>query len=253
MAVRLAFDLDGTLADMDAALQREAERLFGPGVSVRARREAPLEPDPAIDAAGAAPLQPDRPTNSAGDAAPAPDAKADGGRRPLADHEMRKLWAHVRGIENFWTTLEEIEPGAVARLGTLALMHGWEVLFLTQRPPSAGETAQRQTQRWLQAHGFDFPSVYVMNGSRGKVASALALHAVVDDRPENCLDVALDSKARAFLVWRGEPATVPPSAARLGIETVFSVAEALEALEQMTARAKKGSGLVGRLRAAIGI
>ncbi len=35
MALRIACDLDGTLADMEAALQREAERLFGPGVGLR--------------------------------------------------------------------------------------------------------------------------------------------------------------------------------------------------------------------------
>ena len=35
MPLRIACDLDGTVADMDAALQREAERLFGPDVSVR--------------------------------------------------------------------------------------------------------------------------------------------------------------------------------------------------------------------------
>ena len=35
MSLRIAVDLDGTLADMEAALQAEAERLFGPGVDLR--------------------------------------------------------------------------------------------------------------------------------------------------------------------------------------------------------------------------
>ena len=39
------------------------------------------------------------------------------------------------------------------------------------------------------------PSVFVMNGSRGKLAAALHLDAVIDDRSENCLDVVVDSKA----------------------------------------------------------
>jgi hypothetical protein len=36
MSLRIACDLDGTIADMDAALQREAKRLFGPEVDLHA-------------------------------------------------------------------------------------------------------------------------------------------------------------------------------------------------------------------------
>jgi hypothetical protein len=43
MALRLACDLDGTVADMDAALQREARRLFGPDVDLHASEKRPLE------------------------------------------------------------------------------------------------------------------------------------------------------------------------------------------------------------------
>ena len=207
MGLRLAFDLDGTLADMDAALRREAARLFGGAPRIS----------------------------------------------ELTDAQARRLWKHVSVIEGFWATLAEIEPGAVARLAALRALHGWEVIFLTQRPASAGETSQVQSQRWLEAHGFELPSVFVMSGSRGKVADALALDAVVDDRPENCLDVITDSHARALLVWRDTPDAVPPAAKRLGIETTFSIAEALELLQQMTPRADKTDGLVCRLRAAIGI
>jgi hypothetical protein len=224
MALRIACDLDGTLANMEAALQREAEELFGGGVRLRGitvpADEADEEAD-AVDGPG------------------------------LTARQMRRLWEHVRQVENFWLTLPEIEPGTVARLAAFAALHGWEILFLTQRPATAGETAQVQTQRWLEAHGFELPSVYVMNGSRGKVADALRLDAVLDDRPENCLDVVADSKARAFLVWRGDPTAVPAGASRLGIETVFSLAEALTQLEQLTVRRQRPEGLVGRLRAAL--
>ena len=34
MTLRIACDLDGTVADMDAALQREARRLFGPDIDL---------------------------------------------------------------------------------------------------------------------------------------------------------------------------------------------------------------------------
>ena len=208
MPLRIACDLDGTLADMGAALQREAGRLFGADAGDFQRRTG---------------------------------------------NQLRRLWEHVGEVETFWLSLPEIEPGGVARLAVLAALHRWEVLFLTQRPATAGETAQIQTQRWLEAHGFELPSVYVMEGSRGKLAAALGIDAVIDDRAENCVDVATESKARAFLVWREDPASVPSGAARLGIETVFSTADALDRLEQMTLRRQKPDGVVERVRAAIGL
>lgn len=208
MALRIACDLDGTLANMHAALLREAEGLFS------------------------------RPCETLSE---------------LTDTQRRRLWSHVGELENFWLTLDEVEPGAVAELAALTARHGWEVLFLTRRPSSAGETTQVQSQRWLAARGFELPSVFVMNGTRGKVAAALALDAVLDDRLENCLDVAADSSARAVLVWRGDPSAAPPGAAGLGIHTVFSIKQALEFLTQLTTQAEKPAGFVGRFRAAIGI
>ena len=83
------------------------------------------------------------------------------------------------------------------------------------------------------------------------MATALDLDVVVDDRPDNCLDVVLDSRARAFLVWRGDrtaPAAV--NAKRLNINVVGSVRECLDILA--TEREEKGSGLLDRLKRLIG-
>jgi hypothetical protein len=223
MALRLACDLDGTLADMDSALQREAERLFGDDVVVR-------------------------PGDGRG-----PD---DTDRRPtrvLTAAETRQLWEHVRGIENFWMALAEIEPGSVARLAAVTAMHGWEVLFITQRPPTDGETTQVQSQRWLEAHGFPLPSVFVTSGSRGKLAAALTLDAVIDDRPENALDVTIDSSATSILVWRGPRAAAPAAAERLGIHTVYSFAEAVDLLEERMTRPSPPQRLFDRVRSAMGL
>ena len=255
MSLRIACDLDGTVADMSAALQLEAERLFGPDVDVRLRepRTAAL-----ID------VQPPG-SSLAGDAVPSPSAVVDdlppdepegAGvtaplKRSLTPRETRRLWDHVRRIDNFWTTLAEIEPGVVARLGRLARDRRWEVIFLTQRPSAAGGTTQRQSQQWLAAHGFEFPSVFVMDGSRGLVATALALDAVIDDRVENCLDIVTDSKAQSILVWRADQATVPPGAELMGVRVVDSCTAALDLLEQQTAGDGR-KGLMGRVRAALG-
>src|ERR1044072_6702943 len=44
MPLRVAFDLDGTIADMEGALQREAEQLFGPNVQLRPAGSDHMEP-----------------------------------------------------------------------------------------------------------------------------------------------------------------------------------------------------------------
>lgn len=237
---------------MDAALQREAERVLGPNVDVHGVPGQRLES--AEDVEGRIAGVPDA-NGVSPDAAPAasgdPAADASTRRRVLSSRELSYLWDQVGRTENFWTSLAEIEPGAVARFARLATQYRWEVIFLTQRPPSAGETAQVQSQRWLQTHGFELPSVMVMNGSRGKVAEALSLDAVIDDRPENCLDVTTDSRAKSILIWRLRPEHVPPGIARTGIETVFSFAEALSRLEQLMADRAKKRSIMGRLKSAL--
>jgi hypothetical protein len=243
--LRIAFDLDGVLADMDGELARHAEALFGER-AVRPRDEpAADEGTPPVDEAAVEQQVPD--PASADDAAPVPV------RLNINARQTRRLWDHVQGIENFWETLAEIEPGTIARLAAIASERRWEVIFLTKRPRSAGATAQVQTQRWLEARGFTLPSVFVVQGSRGRIASALALDVVVDDRPENCLDVVVDSTARAVLVWRSATEQVPSAAQRLGIGVVKSVAECLDVLTEADRSTREAPGLMSRVKRALGL
>ena len=237
MSLRVACDLDGTVADMDVALQREARRLFGPDVALHAFPGDRMESAEDVE----------------GHMTSDPAARTNGGPRALTAREVRRLWEHVATLDDFWTSLGEVEPGAVAQLATAARTLRWEVIFLTQRPSSsAGETTQVQSQRWLQTHGFDMPSVMVMRGSRGKVAEAFMLDALIDDRTENCLDVLSDSKAKPILVWRPGLTRIPPAIAGLPIEAVSSMADALAYLQGMTAERERGQTLVGRLKKALG-
>ena len=137
-----------------------------------------------------------------------------------------------------------MEAGAVAYLAAIAAERRWDVLFVTTRPPAAGETTQVQSQHWLEAHGFPRPSVYVVKGSRGKIAEALQLDAVIDDRPENCLDVVVESTARAILVWPESPDSLPPGAIRHGVTVVPTITAALDTLLEFD-RARSGG--VGRI------
>lgn len=237
MSLRVAFDLDGTVADMEGALQRVAEQLFGPNVALRPAGSQHLEAPASVDDVDVD--------------ATKMEARAEK-RQVLSGRQLRQVWERVTATENFWGTLAEIEPGSIARIAALRNQHRLEVMFLTQRPDTQGEITQLQTQRWLQAHGFELPSVYVLRGSRGLAAAAMQMDVVVDDRPENCLEVATESQARPLLVWRDPIELLPPGAQRLGIEPVPSVAEAVRLIEGMIPRTPRAT-LFSRLRSVIGM
>jgi len=60
-----------------------------------------------------------------------------------------------------------------------------DVYFVTSRP---GYTSKRQTEQWLEYHGF--PGATVLIGSeKGLLAKGLGLDIVVDDKPDNLKDV----------------------------------------------------------------
>jgi hypothetical protein len=141
----------------------------------------------------------------------------------------------------------------IQRLASLANDRRWEIIFLTKRPESAGSTSQVQTQRWLESKGFTLPSVFVVQGSRGRIAAALGLDIVIDDRPENCLDVVVDSKARAILVWRDDEKLLPVAARRLGVGVVSTVGECLDILQQIDAASREQPGVVDRVMRLLGL
>lgn len=234
MSLRLGFDLDGVLADLNATLVREAQRLF-PGIEARQTAEA----------VAAAVTDPD--AAETGDPSETSPLSL-----MLTRRQERQLWDSVKRIENFWETLPETEPGIIRRLAETARERRWEVMFLTSRPRSAGDIVQLQSQRWLREHGFEYPSLFVVSTSRGKIAASLELDVVIDDRPENCLDIAIDSKARAILIWRGDQGAVPASARRLGIGGVSSVGACLDLLISADSASTETS-LVERLKGLLGL
>src|SRR5688572_18876497 len=140
MPVRIGFDMDGVLADFAAAYHDVEVQLFGPNSHSRA-----------------------------GDPEKAASADTKEGEAPT-DYGSRRhqdtVWHAIRATSNFWTRLQPTEAGAVKRIHEMMLRHRWEVVFITQRPATDGDTVQRQTQKWLVEQGFDLPSVMVIEGSR---------------------------------------------------------------------------------------
>ena len=267
MPLRIAFDMDGVLADFESAFREIEVRLFGEDApppeqpEVRAaeeersetprRRASDREQKAAGETAGEA-VAGDA-AGEAGDsgAAPAPESGTDESPRIPTRRKLDRVWAAIASTPNFWSTLKPIDPTAVPRIREMTIRHGWEVFFITQRPKTAGETVQRQTQRWLVEQGFDWPSVLVMPGSRGKAAAALHLDFLVDDSPKNCIDVISDSRARALLIVRERDDRIDASAKRLGIGVVRSIAECLDVLDEAT-EVHAQPGLLGRLARLVG-
>jgi phosphoglycolate phosphatase-like HAD superfamily hydrolase len=162
--LRIAFDMDGTLADLSSAYAAVEESLFG-AADEEAKHPAPEVREQEQQAAGAE------------GAAPAEGERIEDDRR--ATTRVRKtrnrdrVWKAIEEIPDFWTTLKPLEAGAVERLYKLTGELNWEVFFITQRPATAGGTVQRQTHKWLVEQGFSTPSVIPLSGGRGKAAAAL--------------------------------------------------------------------------------
>ena len=230
--MRISCDLDGVLADMDSALAALAEKEFGLSAKGREPKQEGRTPaEDTIPKTAADDHQADGSSSDGGDVALELPGAAVLSR--LTARQQTRLWQRVRETRNFWESLHEHEPGIVRRLQHLAYQHSWDILFVTQRPPTAGRSAQVQSQRWLHRQGFDLPAVYTTQGSRGRIAAALTLDAHIDDRLEHCVDIASESKAQPILVWRDEEsyAQISHSAQQLGIAVVRTLAEALTLLE----------------------
>ena len=226
MTLRVGFDMDGVVADFASAFRDIECDLFGADTM----HPAPNAPEEEKE------QTPDRTANPA-------VSKQESGRR-------RAVWDRIRAIPDFWTTLKPTDPVAVRQLHAQMLRCGWEVVFITQRPSTAGETVQRQTQRWLVQQGFDMPSVVVIAGSRGAAINALRLTHHVDDSPENCVDVKTDSTAMPILIVRHPDDLAARQARRLGMSVAASIGECLDLLVHASGTSGQSS-VVKRLAALV--
>jgi len=197
MSLRLGFDIDGVLANFRAAFHAAAVRI--------AKREVD-DFDPTDPPEGTSPLSPD---------------------------DVRRVWDHIAKTANWWMEVDAYEPDQIARLYSLTRAAGWEVFFLTKRPPSAGDSVQFQTQWWIERFGFYLPSVLTVPGSRGDVANALRLDLVVDDQLINCVEVVSASPTKAILMQRTPDNAAREHATSRAIGVVSTLADALEVIERL--------------------
>ena len=211
--MRVAFDLDGVLAD------------FAGAYGAVARRWLPPLTNSVLGLSEAGP--------PGGAASPALE---------------RRIWRDIESTENFWTTLDPLEPDLIASLRDRAVRGGWDTFFVTQRPATARDSVQWQTQRWLADQGFPLPSVIVHRSSRGRLAAALELDFLVDDTVAHCVDVLDVSRTKPIFVCRKPDPVAETNAERLRITTCRSTAEALEVIVHEQADRSSGPPLLRRSR-----
>jgi hypothetical protein len=210
MALRLGFDIDGVLANFRASFRNTAAKLVRGDVE-------DLDPDQAES------------------------------ESPLSPGDVRRVWDHIAKTPNWWMELDPYEPEQIARLYGLTRASGWEVFFMTKRPPSAGDSVQFQTQWWIERFGFYLPSVLTVPGSRGDVANALRLDLILDDQLINCVEVVSASPTKAILMQRAPDTAARDHAASRGIGVVSTMAEALGVIERLQELVPQKRGRLLRL------
>jgi hypothetical protein len=194
MSLRIGVDVDGVLADFRAAFHDAARQCL--------RRESDEPEDPKDP-------------------------------REMLRDDVKRVWDWVAKRKNWWMELKPYEPDQIERLYRATRARGWEVFFVTNRPPSAGDTVQFQTQWWIERYGFFLPAVLTVPGSRGDIANGLRLDLIVDDLPINCVEVASASPARALLMLRNDNKAVEDHAISRGIGVVHTLAEAIGVIERL--------------------
>jgi hypothetical protein len=152
---------------------------------------------------------------------------------PLSAVDVRRVWDHIAAAQNWWMEVPAYEPDQIARLYSLTRAAGWEVFFMTKRPPSAGDSVQFQTQWWIERFGFYLPAVLTVPGSRGDIANGLRLDLVLDDQLINCVEVISTAPTKAVLVLRSSDPAARQQAGNRGIGVVSTLSEAITVIERL--------------------
>ncbi len=104
----------------------------------------------------------------------------------------------VSNDPRFWERLEPLPPPAHWR-ALNALSRKERLVFITHRYERETYDISRVTSDWLKKHGINQPVVYFTQNHKSELIGQLGVSLFVDDRQENCLDVAENTEAEVFM------------------------------------------------------
>lgn len=100
--------------------------------------------------------------------------------------EDKATWKAIVESPDFWRSIRPYPE----TFDFLCGLGDNEVYFITTRP---GATAHSQSVEWLERLGEPTPNVIIARGSKGDIAKGIGLTHFIDDKPENCWDVYMES------------------------------------------------------------
>lgn len=121
----------------------------------------------------------------------------------VTQEQNDQLWKTIMEGD-FWETLKPLPdcPAALAQLRERR-GEGDSIYFVTSRP---GRYAKHLTEFWLDAQGYECPTVIIANGAwqKAAVCKGLEVGVFIDDKWDNCLAVsaALPSTTQVYLLDR---------------------------------------------------
>lgn len=112
----------------------------------------------------------------------------------LSKDQLETVWRYIRHQRNFWLSL-------YPRDFYTEIPQWVQPFFITSRLQTAGDSVEVQTAQWIsETFHVPWPCVIVTHTRKGAIVAALELDTFVDDKPENCEDVAEKApNCRVFL------------------------------------------------------
>ena len=102
---------------------------------------------------------------------------------------------------DFWRAMAPLPaPAQWQALDQMARDH--EIVFITHRWVRDTYDINQVTCEWLRRHGFTDPIVHFTQERKSTLVEKLKIELFVDDRHENCEDVAVQTEALVFMPHR---------------------------------------------------
>lgn len=118
----------------------------------------------------------------------------------VSTEQHRELWNEVAKSYNFFLRLKPYPEavGLMQKLSAIETLH--DLYFITSRP---GGSAKFQSEAWLLKF-FTLPTVLI-SSNKGPVVRGLNLDLFVDDKPENCNEVAEATEGKCLVLMPERP------------------------------------------------